>query len=66
MDDDHYKDLPGIPTISELMVNALDARFPAAPPSIDDDERLIWMKAGQRSLVEWLITVHKEQQESDV
>ena len=52
-----------LPPVGKALAEKLDEIFPSRPPSITDEERLIWFKAGQRSLVEFLIEHHKKQQE---
>lgn len=40
--------------MSEEFLKMLDALYPARPPDPRDTEREIWMKAGERRLVEVL------------
>lgn len=60
---------PGLPSFFETLVNvhtspfpvtvdqlieALDGAFPERCPDIDDSDRQVWFKAGQRSVVNFL------------
>ena len=65
MIEDHSKEVP-IPLISSDLLKALDSRFPASPPSLDDRTREVWFKAGQRYMVEWLYSIYRQQQDEDV
>jgi hypothetical protein len=58
----HSREIP-VPEIDKRLLDALDARFPPAPPLLEDSERVIWVKAGQRAIVEWLHSVYKQQHE---
>ena len=49
--------LPGI-------YNELERRFPHRCPDPKDSEREIWMKAGERRLVDFLQSVHRDQQDN--
>lgn len=42
------------------LVAALDELYPAAPPSYTDDDRMVWIKAGERRVVEHLLTLQRE------
>jgi len=58
---DHSRDLI-LPHVPKKLLEALEERFPPAPPSLDDSARMIWFKAGQRSLVDWLASVRAHQE----
>lgn len=45
------------------LVDALDSLYPAAPPNPADDDRMIWIKAGERRVVEHLLTLQRESTE---
>jgi len=59
---DQSKEIP-MPPIRIELLNALDARFPAQPPDLKDRTREIWFRAGQRAAVEYLHSIHRQQQE---
>lgn len=52
------------PLIPEELLEELNKRFPDRCPSLLDDERLIWFKAGQRSVVDVLKDQHRRQKET--
>ena len=41
-------------------LSALEEFFPDTSPSINDDDRMIWFKAGQSSVVGFLKKVYKD------
>jgi uncharacterized protein YgbK (DUF1537 family) len=53
-----------IPTIPNALVEALDEMFPVQCPRLDDTDRMIWFRAGQRAVVDFLIERHKQQNET--
>lgn len=55
-------DLPHIP---DDLLAALEARFPDRCPDITDPERMIWFKAGQRSVIAILADQARRQKETD-
>lgn len=50
--------------VPEDLLNELDRRFPDKCPDIRDSEREIWIKKGERRLVEFLKVVFEEQNEN--
>lgn len=50
--------------MSEDFLKALDGMYPPRPPNPQDSEREIWMKAGERRLVEVLQAKFNDAQES--
>jgi len=52
-----------MPPIDAVLVAALEHRFPARYPDIAWTDREIWLRAGQRSLVEFLHQHYNKQQE---
>ena len=55
-----------LPDVSTKLISSLDALFPDQCPRIDDKDRMVWFKAGQRSVVEVLIEHRKRQIESNI
>lgn len=45
-----------IKTLSVDLINDLDKQYPSKCPDPNDSERMIWMKAGQRMLVDNLLS----------
>lgn len=58
----HGIDLPDIP---DDLLAALDVKYPARCPDIHDNERLIWIKAGRREVVDYLADQRRRQQEAN-
>jgi len=53
-----------LPPIPNKLVKALDEMFPDSCPRIDDSNRMVWFRAGQRAVVDFLIEHHKRQNET--
>ena len=53
-----------MPELSEDLINALDERFPEASADLQWTEKEIWYKAGQRSVVKFLLQIMREQEEN--
>lgn len=58
----HGIDLPFIP---DDLMEALEERFPCRSADINDADRMIWFKAGQRQVVEYLMDQKKRQRAAD-
>ena len=52
-----------MPALSEDLINALDERFPESCADLQWTEKEIWYKAGQRSVVKFLLQIMREQEE---
>ena len=52
-----------LPPLGGELLAALDARFPARYPDITWTDREIWLRAGQRSLIDFLLQHYKKQKE---
>ena len=50
-----------LPDLSKDLIDALGVRFPSRCPDPSDSEREIWIKVGQRKVVEFLQDVYDEQ-----
>tara|TARA_S200002703_G_scaffold145784_1_gene140360 strand:- start:399 stop:602 length:204 start_codon:yes stop_codon:yes gene_type:complete len=50
-----------LPDLSKDLLDALNKRFPSRCPELTDTEREIWIKVGQRKVVEFLEDVYDEQ-----
>tara|TARA_R100001440_G_scaffold14546_1_gene24608 strand:- start:2908 stop:3078 length:171 start_codon:yes stop_codon:yes gene_type:complete len=46
------------------MINALSVVFPSKPPELSDTDREVWYKAGQRSVVDYLVEQQRRQKET--
>jgi len=56
--------MESLPVIPNALLRALDQMFPDQCPRIDDTERMIWFRAGQRSVVDVLVEHHQRQNET--
>jgi hypothetical protein len=52
--------------IDRTTVELLDEVFPHRSPDPEHGEREVWMKAGERRLVDWLLIKLKEQEENSL
>ena len=50
-------------TVDEL-IKVLDKIYPDRLPSLKDNEREVWFKAGQRSVVNWLNELKKRSEDN--
>ena len=62
MNKDHVYERP--PQISAELVEWLDQQFPLKSPELDTQERVIFFQVGQRSVVDHLLAIFKEQSEN--
>lgn len=53
-----------LPTISPALIQALEEMFPNQCPRLDDEDRMVWFKAGQSNVVEVLKEHHRRQNET--
>lgn len=58
--------MDNLPNVSKKLIDSLDSLFPDQCPRIDDKDRMVWFKAGQRSVVEVLIEHSKRQTETNI
>ena len=52
------------PTVLPELTEWLDKQFPIQTPNLEDTEREIFFKAGQRSVVEHLMSILREQSDN--
>lgn len=55
--------IPDCPSITDELLAYLKAMFPDKCPELNESERQIFYKSGQRSVVQHLINKQQEQQE---
>ncbi len=55
---------PEFPMMTAALVEALDVAFPLTCPKLDDTERQIFVRVGQRKVIDFLRERYREQQES--
>ena len=53
-----------LPVISDELIQALDAVFPDRCPDLSFSDREVWYRAGQRSVVDYLIEQQLRQKET--
>tara|TARA_B100001093_G_scaffold519340_1_gene607873 strand:+ start:1514 stop:1720 length:207 start_codon:yes stop_codon:yes gene_type:complete len=53
-----------LPVITDELINALTIVFPSRPPELSYTDREVWFKAGQRSVVDYLIEQQSRQKET--
>jgi len=56
--------IPKCPSIDDELLKYLEVMFPNECADLNDTDRKIFYKSGQRSVVQHLIEKYKEQQES--
>jgi len=52
------------PPVPANLIEALDERFPDQCPKLDEKDRMIWFAAGSRAVVDFLVEMHKRQNET--
>ena len=52
-----------IPTYAIDLIEELNKSYPNKHPNLSDTEREVWFKAGQRSVVDALLSIAQDQQE---
>ena len=52
-----------IPTYAIDLIEELNKSYPNKHPNLSDSEREVWFKAGQRSVVDTLLSIAQDQQE---
>ena len=52
-----------IPTYAIDLIEELNKSYPNKHPNLSDTEREVWFKAGQRSVVDNLLSIVQDQQE---
>lgn len=54
--------MPKEPCVPKELAEHLDRAFPSKCPDIKDSERLIWMNAGRRAVVEYVLDLLRRQE----
>lgn len=55
-----------IPAYSVDLIKQLDIAYPNKHPNLDDSERMIWFKAGQRSVINKLLQLQNIEHEDGI
>ena len=50
-----------LPALSKDLIDKLDKLYPDKCPLLTDDDRMIWYKSGQRSVINYLQQIYDEQ-----
>ena len=50
-----------LPTLSKDLIDKLDKLYPDKCPLLTDDDRMVWFKVGQRSVINYLQQIYDEQ-----
>jgi hypothetical protein len=55
-----------LPALSKDLIDKLDKLYPDKCPLLTDEERMVWYKAGQRSVINYLKNIYDEQLQDNI
>jgi len=55
-----------LPALSKDLIDKLDKLYPDKCPQLTDDERMVWYKSGQRSVINYLRQIYDEQLQDNI
>ena len=55
-----------LPTLSKDLIDKLDKLYPDKCPLLTDDDRMVWFKVGQRSVINDLQQIYDEQLQDNI
>jgi hypothetical protein len=55
-----------LPALSQELINKLDKLFPHKCPLLTDEDRVIWYKVGQRSVINYLQQTYDDQLQDNI
>ena len=55
-----------LPALSKDLIDKLDKLYPDKCPLLTDDDRMIWFKSGQRSVINYLQQIYDEQLQENI
>ena len=55
-----------LPALSKDLIDKLDKLYPDKCPLLTDDDRLVWFKVGQRSVINYLQQIYDEQIQDNI
>jgi hypothetical protein len=55
-----------LPVLSKDLIDKLDKLYPDKCPLLTDDDRLVWFKVGQRSVINYLQQIYDEQLQDNI
>lgn len=53
-----------LPIVDEPLLDYVERMFPDRSPTLEDDEKTVWFKAGAASVARHLRAVHEQQNEN--
>ena len=55
-----------LPALSKDLIDKLDKLYPDKCPLLTDEERMVWYKSGQRSVINYLKNIYDEQLQDNI
>jgi hypothetical protein len=55
-----------LPSLSKDLIDKLDKLYPDKCPLLTDDDRMVWFKVGQRSVINYLQQIYDEQLQDNI
>ena len=55
-----------LPALSKDLIDKLDKLYPDKCPLLTDDDRLVWFKVGQSSVINYLQQIYDEQLQDNI
>ena len=55
-----------LPALSKDLIDKLDKLYPDKCPLLTDDDRMVWYKSGQRSVINYLQQIYDEQLQDNI
>ena len=55
-----------LPALSKALIDKLDKLYPDKCPLLTDDDRMVWFKVGQRSVINYLQQIYDEQLQDNI
>ena len=55
-----------LPALSKDLIDKLDKLYPDKCPQLTDDDRMVWFKTGQRSVINYLQQIYDEQLQDNI
>ena len=55
-----------LPVLSKDLIDKLDKLYPDKCPLLTDDDRMVWFKVGQRSVINYLQQIYDEQLQDNI
>jgi hypothetical protein len=55
-----------LPSLSKDLIDKLDKLYPDKCPLLTDEERMVWFKVGQRSVINYLQQIYDEQLQDNI